>query len=113
MGKAHDREVFYPMGKKLDVDWEGKNFSFFQNTNCEYFPCHPTIHAGDFNCLFCYCPLYALGDACGGNFDYLPSGIKDCSHCVLPHIKNNFGMILEKFDRVAALAARPSKNQGK
>ena len=39
--------------------------SFFSNTACEHFPCHEGVAAGRFNCLFCYCPLYALGEACG------------------------------------------------
>ena len=57
----------------------GKNNSlFFQNTECEYFPCHKGIAAEDFNCLFCYCPLYALGKKCGGNCVYTEKGVKSC-----------------------------------
>ena len=52
------------------------NFSYFQNKDCIYFPCHKT-DGEFFNCLFCYCPLYALGDKCGGNFKYIEEGIKD------------------------------------
>ena len=44
--------------------------SFFQNRACEYFPCHEGVAPEDFNCLFCYCPLYALGPTCGGSFSY-------------------------------------------
>lgn len=73
--------------------WQNKHYSFFQNTACEYFPCHETKHPERFNCLFCYCPLYALGRNCGGNFRYTPSGIKDCSGCMIPHEKDNFGRI--------------------
>ena len=40
---------------------EERHYAFFQNTDCEYFPCHKTAHPERFNCLFCYCPLYALG----------------------------------------------------
>ena len=29
---------------------------FFQNTGCEYFPCHQGADPATFNCLFCYCP---------------------------------------------------------
>ena len=50
------------------IEWEGKHFSCFTNRACEYFPCHEGVEPGSFNCLFCYCPLYALGTACGGNF---------------------------------------------
>ena len=48
--------------------WEGKHYAFFSNKECEYFPCHAGADPENFNCLFCYCPLYALGDKCGGNF---------------------------------------------
>ena len=36
---------------------EERHYAFFQNRDCEYFPCHATKHPEDFNCLFCYCPL--------------------------------------------------------
>ena len=58
---------------------------FFQNRQCEYFPCHSGVAEADFNCLFCFCPLYALGKNCGGAPRYLPGGVKDCSQCALPH----------------------------
>lgn len=35
--------------------------------------------------MLCYCPLYMLGPDCGGNFEYLPSGIKSCLNCNRPH----------------------------
>ena len=53
-----------------------EGFDFLSNRACEYFPCHKGVADEDFNCLFCYCPLYLLGDECGGNFEYLPNGIK-------------------------------------
>ena len=66
-----------------------KNYKFFQNKKCEYFPCHKMKNPEEnFNCLFCYCPLYSLGDECGGNFKYNSKGIKDCSNCILPHVKD-------------------------
>ena len=43
-------------------------YDFFQNRDCEYFPCHQNANPNTFSCLFCYCPLYALGEHCGGNF---------------------------------------------
>lgn len=61
------------------------SYKFFTNKACEYFPCHKGVAEEEFNCLFCFCPLYALGDQCGGNFTILPSGIKDCSYCTKPH----------------------------
>ena len=72
------------------------NYDFFQNKECSYFPCHKGIDTESFNCLFCYCPLYALGEDCGGNFTYTESGIKDCSGCLRPHKKENYPVICEK-----------------
>lgn len=57
----------------------------FTNDKCPYYPCHAETEGEDFNCLFCFCPLYALGDQCGGNFRYTPNGVKDCTNCTLPH----------------------------
>ena len=37
---------------------QNKHYNFFQNKECEYFPCHKGVKEEDFNCLFCYCPLY-------------------------------------------------------
>ena len=64
----------------LSTKPEECHYSFFQHTACEFFPCHETAHPEDFNCLFCYCPLYALGDRCGGNFRYIGDGIKADSY---------------------------------
>ena len=59
------------MDKPLSTKPEECHYSFFQHTQCEFFPCHKTAKPEDFNCLFCYCPLYALGDSCGGNYSYI------------------------------------------
>ena len=67
---------------------EAFNHKFVQNSKCEYFPCHKIEDTENFNCLFCYCPLYMMGEECGGNFKYTEHGIKDCSQCSLPHIKD-------------------------
>lgn len=72
------------------------NYKFFRHTHCEYFPCHKVANPETFNCLFCYCPLYALGDQCGGNFTYLSSGIKDCSNCMLPHSLKGYDHVMNK-----------------
>ena len=77
-----------------------KNYAFVQNTKCEFFPCHKTSHPETFNCLFCYCPLYALGEDCGGGFRMLESGVKDCSGCALPHRRENYGRITGAFLRI-------------
>ena len=79
--------------------------AFFQNRECEYFPCHKTKNE-NFNCLFCFCPLYALGEQCGGNFTYLENGIKDCSGCLRPHKRENYAAIQEKTMEVIELAKK-------
>ena len=80
--------------------WQGKHYSFFQNKECEYFPCHNGVDEQFFNCLFCYCPLYMLGKDCGGNPIYTEQGIKDCSNCQIPHDSRNYGMITGKFSQI-------------
>lgn len=72
-------------------------YSYFSHKQCEYFPCHPNADPDNFNCLFCYCPLYVLGEQCGGNFQYLENGFKDCSNCQYPHLKQNYQKILDRY----------------
>ena len=60
------------------------SYKFFQNLECEFFPCAPTDKPEEFSCIFCFCPLYQYDD-CGGLFTVLHNGIKDCSDCLIPH----------------------------
>ncbi|MBQ7535958.1 MAG: ATP-binding cassette domain-containing protein [Stomatobaculum sp.] len=83
-----------------------KRYCFMQNRACEFFPCHKNIPEEEFNCLFCYCPLYALGERCGGAFRYLESGVKDCSGCGFPHLRGNYEKIIGRYPEIAALAAK-------
>ena len=89
--------------------WQDKHFSFFSHKECEHFPCHKTDDPDNFNCLFCYCPLYALGRDCGGNFTYSKSGKKVCTNCMIPHKRENFGYIRGRYsevmERISALEA--------
>lgn len=73
---------------------------FFQNKECPYFPCHEVDDVEQFNCMFCYCPLYVLGDKCGGKFKILDNNTKDCSECTLCHKKNSYEYILKKFGEI-------------
>ena len=82
------------------------NYDFFQNSVCEYFPCHKCQDPENFSCLFCYCPLYALADQCGGNFTYTKEGIKDCTHCLIPHRRENYQKITAKMGAVMELAKK-------
>ena len=83
-----------------------ENYKFFNHKECEFFPCHKTSDPENFNCLFCYCPLYALKDKCGGNFRYTDSGIKDCSNCTLPHRRDNYDYIIGKFKDIINIAKK-------
>lgn len=85
---------------------EEHHYAFFCNRECEYFPCHRTEHPESFNCLFCYCPLYALGHKCGGNFRYSDKGIKDCTNCMLPHSEKGYDYILSKYPEIRELASK-------
>ncbi len=94
-----------------------RHYAYFCNKECEYFPCHPTGGREEFNCLFCYCPLYTLGEDCGGNFRYLPNGHKDCSGCIFPHLPENYdavtgryGDIVKAMDRVRAARSSGQEN---
>ena len=84
----------------------GENYKFFNHKDCEFFPCHKTNKPEEFNCLFCYCPLYALGENCGGNFKYTDKGIKDCSSCILPHKKDNYNYIMSKFQDLVKITSK-------
>ena len=92
--------------------WRGTQYSFFSHKNCEFFPCHKTDDPDNFNCLFCYCPLYMLGRKCGGNFTYLESGVKDCSECLVPHRRENYGFIADSFQKIAGEMAEREKKEG-
>ena len=83
------------------------SYNFFQNKQCEYFPCHAGADPESFSCLFCYCPLYALGENCGGAFTYTKEGIKDCSNCLRPHRRENYESITQDLRKVIELAKKP------
>jgi Zn-finger protein len=78
--------------------------TFFTHKKCEFFPCHKTENPENFNCLFCYCPLYTLGKFCGGNFDYMKNGTKSCVNCEIPHKKNSAEYIKNRFGELSELA---------
>ncbi len=88
------------------INYPKKNACFFRHTECEYFPCHATDRPEDFNCLFCYCPLYVLGERCGGNYSYTANGVKDCSQCLFPHKRSNYSAIVSRFPEIAEIARK-------
>ncbi len=71
------------------------NFSYFKNTECAYFPCHKVADSTNFNCMFCFCPLYNLKN-CGGNPRFTEQGMKDCSDCTVPHKAESYEYIMKK-----------------
>lgn len=84
--------------------------SFFRNVSCPHFPCHAGVDERRFNCLFCYCPLYALGPDCGGTFLYTDAGVKDCSTCTRLHDgADGVRVVREQFPRLAELAKPVSR----
>lgn len=86
---------------------EKKHYAFFSNRECEYFPCHKHADPENFNCLFCYCPLYVLGEDCGGAYTYTEDGYKDCSRCLLPHRRENYEKVTARYrDIVAAMGQK-------
>ena len=81
-----------------------ENFKFFQNSKCEFFPCHKINNPDEFNCLFCYCPLYMLKDECGGNFTY-KNDIKNCTFCTVPHLKGGYEHVMSKMKQVIKIGS--------
>ena len=77
-------------------------YTFYIHRECEAFPCHETIDPDNFNCIFCYCPLYSLGEGCGGKFVLIKPGVKDCSDCILPHKRENYGYVTRILREIAA-----------
>ena len=78
--------------------------SFFANRDCRYFPCHTVEDPDSFNCLYCYCPLYMLGERCGGNFRYTKKGVKDCTNCTVPHRPDAAEYIRTRFAEISERA---------
>lgn len=78
-------------------------YKFFNHKACEYFPCHKGVETEEFNCLFCYCPLYVLGKKCGGNYRINKRGYKDCSGCTIPHRRENYERITGRYRELAEL----------
>ena len=74
------------------------SFRYFKNNGCKYFPCHTGLETDDFNCLFCFCPLYFLSDKCGGAFMYNKKGVKSCENCRLPHLPDYYDVIIETLE---------------
>ncbi|MBP5198463.1 MAG: metal-binding protein [Lachnospiraceae bacterium] len=83
----------------VDLAETKNSYKFFENRDCEYFPCHKGLE--ELNCLFCYCPMYRL-ERCPGNYRMIESGgkqIKSCLDCTFPHKPENYEKIMEILKR--------------
>lgn len=89
-----------------------KNYQYFSHKNCEFFPCHPGADPDNFNCLFCWCPLYTLGPDCGGNFRYNERGLKDCTGCLFPHRRENYPMISARYQDIVNAMKKKTGSDG-
>ena len=72
------------------------SYKYFKNTDCKYFPCHKGL-SDDFNCLFCYCPMYSMPN-CPGSKTYIEKNgkkIKVCTDCTFPHRPENYDKIIQ------------------
>lgn len=70
------------------------SYRFFENRDCRYFPCHEKLE--NFNCLFCYCPLYSR-EHCPGQPSYAEvhgKKLKNCTDCTFPHQPENYDVIM-------------------
>lgn len=69
----------------------------FSNKECEYYPCHKYEEGEEFNCLFCYCPLYKM-EKCLGNPKYIINKkgqtVKSCVECTFPHHPKNYSKVI-------------------
>lgn len=82
------------------------SYKFVQNKECEYFPCHK-VKEENFNCLFCFCPLFALKDNCGGNPVFLEDGTKSCMDCSAPHNgEKGYDFVMKKIQDVLELGKK-------
>jgi len=76
-----------------------ENQRFFTNKACMFFPCHDMGDEAPHNCLFCYCPLYPLGEECGGDFTWARHEdikVKLCAGCAFPHHAGNYDAVINK-----------------
>ena len=70
------------------------SYKYFENKECEYYPCHK--NADKLNCLFCYCPLYSY-EKCPGKWEYIEINgkkMKECTACTFPHEAKNYDIIM-------------------
>ena len=75
------------------------SYRFFENKECDYFTCHEGLD--NFNCLFCYCPMYHVKN-CPGNPVYKEKEgkrLKICTNCTFPHQAENYDKVIDVIKR--------------
>ncbi len=87
-------DMYTKVLRSVAGDKEEGSTSFFVNRACRSFPCHD-VPENEFNCMFCYCPLYDVKD-CGGEYFYNDKGIKNCKDCGFPHFRDNYPKVIKK-----------------
>jgi len=93
LGEYFKAQVYNRKKKMTDYNFD---YSYFENRNCKYYPCHKGEE--HINCMFCYCPMYRL-DNCPGSPIYKEKDgrvIKVCTECTFPHNKENYHIIMER-----------------
>ena len=76
------------------------SYRFFENPKCKYFPCHKGLK--NFNCLFCYCPLYSM-ENCPGSPKYIEASgrmVKECTNCTFPHQPESYDVIIQILEKI-------------
>jgi len=61
------------------------NSSFFENKDCEYYPCHKKM--AEINCLMCFCPWFS---GCGSKDNGL-----SCPSCEFPHARSSYKLVMQ------------------
>lgn len=87
--------VSYGRKREIIVNKSMNSHSFFENKECQYYPCHQGVE--QLNCLFCYCPLYTR-ENCLGNPSFMEvqgKKVKICSDCTFPHKPENYEAVVE------------------
>ena len=89
-----DEDMYAKVLRSITGTKSAGGTSFFTNRNCKSFPCHD-VPEEEFNCMFCYCPLYDFED-CGGSYVHNDKGIKNCKNCAFPHFRDNYPKVIKK-----------------
>ena len=83
------------------------SYKFYCNKSCEYYPCHKGL--SEFNCLFCFCPLYRT--ECSGSYVMIESDgrkIKGTIHWLSAQFAKNATVALyDKLFNIANTADIP------